>query len=163
MAKLAGGRFDLYCLPFWPNWSDGCENAYNKSSEIESKCNKECHDECKQVSFQSKRVDIGLDTQSENPNDFLDLKSLITRKFDISEDRDEEIKNKITFLLIYFDKLETIEITQSPSISFTSLIANVGGLLGKSLHSVFIFTIHLTNQNHFSNRSVPWVQSPIFD
>jgi len=147
MAKLADGRFELYCLPYWSNYSVECQSAYNHSSEIESKCEQECPDECKQVSFQSKRVDIGLDIDNYTLNNY---KSLITRKFNISEDRDEEIKKRITFLYIYFDKLETTEITQSPSISLTSLIANVGGLLGKTVHSVFIFMIHLIHPMNLS-------------
>jgi len=125
MAKLAGVRFYLYCLPYWSNLSVGCENAYKKSSEIESKCNQECPNECKQVSFQSKRADIEYDGYN------LALKSFISRKFNISEESDDEIIKRMTQLYIYFDKLETTEITQSPSISLTCLIANVGGLLGE--------------------------------
>ncbi len=52
-------------------------------------------------------------------------------KLNTSKFSDEEIKKRITMLSIYFDKFETTEITQSPSITPTSLIANVGGLLGK--------------------------------
>ncbi len=51
---------------------------------------------------------------------------------------------------VYFDKLETTVITQFPSMSLTSLIANVGGLLGKLVHSLCIFKIHLTYLVAFS-------------
>jgi len=150
MAKLVGGRFELYCLPYRPIWSGECQYAYNHSSEIESKCEQECPVECKQVRIQSKRVDIGLDTRLEYFYGFLDLKSLISGKFNISEDDDDEIKKRLTKVYVYFDKFETTEITQSPSISLTSLIANVGGLLGKSLHSACILTIHLIHPMNLS-------------
>jgi hypothetical protein len=62
-------------------------------------------------------------------------KSTLAEKFNISEYSDDEFKKRVTRMYIYFDKLEVTEITQSPSISFTSLIANVGGLLGIELYS----------------------------
>jgi len=147
MAKLVGGRFELYCLPYWSNYSEECQNAYNHSSEIESKCKQECPVECKQVNFQWKRNDIEWNIHNYTLNYF---KSLISEKFNISEDDDDKIKKKMTQVFIFFDKFETTEITQSPSITTTSLIANVGGLLGKTVHSVFIFMIHLTYLVAFS-------------
>jgi len=120
--------------------SERCQYALKSPNMIFSKCNQECPVECNQVSFQSKRVDIEW-----NPQDLTVSKSFVAVKFNISEFNDDEFKNRITVLHIYFDKFERTEITQSPSITTTSLIANVGGLLGKSLHqhNKIIFKIHL--------------------
>jgi len=120
-----------------------CQNERSNPDLILAKCNKECLVECNQVSFQSKRVDI-----ERNGKSFINIwKQKVSERFDIFENsfdefNEDEFKKKITQLWIKFDKFETTEITQSPRISLTSLIANVGGLLGKSLHSRFIFTIH---------------------
>jgi len=114
--------------PFY-ELSERCQYALKSPNMIFSKCNQECPVECNQVSFQSKRVDIEW-----NPQDLTVSKSFVAVKFNISEFNDAEFKNRITVLHIYFDKFERTEITQSPSITTTSLIANVGGLLGKSLH-----------------------------
>jgi len=116
--------------------SEKCHDAYYKLAGIVSKCNQECPVECNQVSFQKKRVDIEFYMN----NDVLHyFKSTVAKKFNISEYNDDEFKKRMTKLFIGYDKLETTVITQSPSISLTSLIANVGGLLGKSLHSPCIF------------------------
>jgi len=121
-----------------PHWSEEC---VNNQSEIETKCNQKCPVECNQVSFQSYRVDYGWLIA----NSILDnYKLKIEKKFEISEDSDDQISKRMTYITVYFDKLETTVITQSPSMSLTSLIGNVGGLLGKSFHSVFIFKFHLT-------------------
>jgi hypothetical protein len=141
MAEICGCRYVSECSSYW---SEECRNAYYNSSRVESKCNKECPVECNHISFPSNRVDIGLDMDNYTFNNY---KSLITRKFNISEDGDDEIKKRMTQMYVYFDKFETTEITQSPSMSLTSLVANVGGLLGKSLHSLCIFNIHLTYPN----------------
>jgi hypothetical protein len=109
-----------------------CYDAYYNSSGILSKCNQKCPVECNQVSFQTKRVDIELDIDNNVVHYY---KSTLAEKFNISEYTDDEFKKRVTRMYIYFDKLEITEITQSPSISLTSLIANVGGLLGIELYS----------------------------
>jgi amiloride-sensitive sodium channel subunit alpha len=109
-----------------------CYDAYYYPSGILSKCNQECPVECNQVSFQTKRVDIELDIDNDVVHYY---KSTLTEKFNISEYTDDEFKKRVTRMYIYFDKLEITEITQSPSISLTSLIANVGGLLGIEFYS----------------------------
>jgi len=120
--------------------SERCQYARRNPNMISSKCNQECPVECNQVSFQSKRVDIEW-----NPQYLTVFKSFVAVKFNISKFNDDEFKKRITVLHIYFDKFERTEITQSPSITTTSLIANVGGLLGKSphQHNDIIFKIHL--------------------
>ncbi len=121
----------------WLSWAsvlpERCRYAFNSRTL----CYQECSVECKQVSFQTKRVDMEFD------GDIQYYKSIVSRKFNISKYSDDELKRRITRLHVYFDKFETTEITQSPSISLTSLIANVGGLLGKSLYLPGNFMIHL--------------------
>ncbi len=125
--------------PFY-ELSERYQYAIRNPNMIFSKCNQECPVECNQVSFQSKRVDIEW-----NPQYLTVFKSFVAVKFNISKFNDDEFKKRITVLHIYFDKFERTEITQSPSITTTSLIANVGGLLGKSphQHNDIIFKIHL--------------------
>jgi len=110
-----------------PHWSEEC---VNNQSEIEAKCNQKYPVECTQVSFQSYRVDYGLYIENHTLDNY---KLKIEKNFDISKDSDDEISKRMTHITIYFDKLETTVITQSPSMSMTSLIANVGGLLGKTV------------------------------
>jgi len=106
---------------------------HGQPTEIRKKCNQECPVECKQVSFQSKRVDIEWDMDNKSVDYFKLLVSRKFKKLNVSKYSDDEFKKRMTRLNIQFDKFETTEITQSPSISLTSMIANVGGLLGKSL------------------------------
>jgi len=130
MIEACGGGYDTEFQ--WSGLeSEKCYNAFHNSSKIEFKCNQECPVECNQVSFQSKRIDVELDIGDISIENY---KKMISNKFDISEYSDDEIRKRITRLLIYFDKFEFTEITQSPSITTTSLIANVGGLLGKSYY-----------------------------
>jgi len=156
MIEACGCGYDIDCQ--LSDQTEKCNDAFYKP--LWQKCNQECPVECNQVSFQTKRADIELDIDN---NTLKYFKSTVAKKFDISEYSDDEFKKRLTMLFIYFDKFETTEITQSPSISLTSLIANVGGLLGKSLHSVCIFMIFLAYPFAFFNRPVPWLQSPIFD
>ncbi len=103
----------------------------NSSSikSIKSECNEKCPTECNQVTFTSKRVDV---QPRISPNMVADiLKPKISDKFDTTEMSDEEIISRLSYLNIYFDKLETTKITQSPSMTVSRLIANVGGHLGK--------------------------------
>jgi len=123
--------------------SEKCREVLYKPSEIMIQCYQECPVECKQVSFQSKRVDVEWLIESWSLERFK-YDSAKRFNYKISKYSDDEFKKRITLLYIYYDKFETTEITQSPSISLASLIANVGGLLGKLLQSLCIFKIHLT-------------------
>ena len=58
----------------------------------------------------------------------------------------------MTQLSVYFGRLETTEIFQSPSMTPTNWVGNVGGLLGK-LNLSFNLLI-----NSVSNRPIPWIQ-----
>jgi hypothetical protein len=127
MIEACGCGYDIECQ-LSAQMPQKCYDAYYYSSGILSKCNQECPVECNQVSFQTKRADIELDINSDLLHYF---KYTVAKKFNVSEYGDDEFKKRITMLFINFDKFETTEITQSPSISLTSLIANVGGLLGK--------------------------------
>jgi len=77
-----------------------------------------CQIECNKVNFAVNRLDVGRD-----------------------EGRNSDVYTSIYF---YFTKLETTEITQSPSMTTTSLISNVGGLLGRSPYFI-IFLIKKKN------------------
>ena len=106
-----------------------CQVAYNYSrSAIQSICNNECPDECNQISFPLNRVDGEWDISQYEIDVY---KPIISKKFNITGQSDEEIKKRLTQMLIYFEKLQTTEITQLPSLTSTDLVANVGGLLGK--------------------------------
>ncbi len=132
MIEACGSGYDIEFQ--WSGLkSEICYNAFYNPSEIKSKCNQECPVECNQVSFQSKRVDVELDIGDISIENY---KSSLSNKFDVSKYTDDEIRKRITRVSIFFDKFERTEITQSPSMTTTSLIANVGGLLGKSLYLI---------------------------
>jgi len=128
-----------------------CLNAPHNRNAFFLQCNQECPVECNQVSFPLNRVDVGWDLikgteyfESKMYNSLTFYKARVSEKFNISDKSDDEIKKCLTRIYIYFNKFERTEITQSPSITTTSLIANVGGLLGKSPHSLCIYKIYLT-------------------
>jgi len=58
-------------------------------------------------------------------------KSEVEKNFNLTDMSLDQFKKRLTSMHVYFERLETTEITQSESISLTSLIANVGGLLGE--------------------------------
>jgi hypothetical protein len=150
MTKACGCGFPAECaISRYRNQK--CLDAYSNRNDFLLKCNQECPVECNQVSFPLNRVDVGWDLikgtvyfESKIYNSLTYYKAKVSKKFNISNMSDDEIKECLTRIYIYFNKLETTEITQSPSITTTSLIANVGGLLGKLDHSLCIFKIHLT-------------------
>jgi len=75
-----------------------------------------------------------MDVEWELEAEYIDYyKTKVSKKFDITGITDDQFSKRITKIHIYFSKLETTKITQSPSMTLTKLIANVGGLLGKSL------------------------------
>jgi len=101
---------------------------HDLKNKIYSDCSLQCPDECNQISFPFNRVDSDWDISSDELNYY---KRQISKKFNINRTNDDEIKKRLTRLEIYFNKLETTQITQSPSMTTTNLVGNVGGLLGK--------------------------------
>jgi len=91
-------------------------------------CAKECRAECNKVSFPFMRQDTEVNIK---PVEFKTIKSNIAQKFNITGMSDDDIRKRINKFWIYFGKMEITEITQSPSMSISDLIGNVGGLLGK--------------------------------
>ena len=158
MSEICGCEYPAGCGD-WSGWTDECQNAYwENRSAIESNCNLQCPFECNQVSFPFNRVDVEWDIS----RGFLDYyKPIISAKFNITGQTDEEIKKSMTQLSVYFGRLETTEIFQSPSMTSTNLVGNVGGLLGKlnlSLNRSFNLLI-----NSVSNRPIPWIQLTLFN
>jgi len=82
-------------------WSSLCWKSYNTSESLWFDCRIQCPVECNLVTYSFNRIDF------------------------------KSVEENSARLNIYFYKLETTHITQSESITLTSLIANVGGLLGK--------------------------------
>ncbi len=76
---------------------------------------------------------------------------------------DDQFKKRITLLYIFFGKLETTEISQSPNMSPADLVGNVGGLLGNVLLSLVILTDLSLISYFISKRPLPWPQSPFFN
>jgi len=126
MNEICGCEFREGCGSYW-NWTQECKDARYIRSEIESNCNLQCPFECNQVNFPTKRAGY----EAHFSQGYLDrYKPIISAKFDTTNKTDDEIKKRITELSFYYNKFETTEITQSPSMTPTSLVANVGGLLG---------------------------------
>jgi hypothetical protein len=149
MTKACGCGFPAECATSRYR-NQQCVDANHNRNEFFLKCNQECPVECNQVSFPLNRIDVewnflknSVDFDSKLNKSLAYYKAMISKKFDIFNKSDDEIKKCLTRIYIYFNKLETTEITQSPNMSTTDLVANVGGLLGKSLHSPCTFKIHL--------------------
>ena len=126
MSEICGCAYPSECGDS-SGWTKECRDTYN-SSAIQSNCNLQCPAECNLVSFPLNRIDAYWDI-SQSGLDY--YKSIISGKFNTTGMSDDQIKKGMTWLYIYFSKFETTEITQSPSMTPTNLVANVGGLLGK--------------------------------
>jgi len=129
MSEICGCAYPAECgLTYY--WTEECVDAFLfNSSTIKSHCNLQCPEECDQVSFPFNRIDVEFDiSQSELDYDF---KPGISAKFNISGMSDEQLKKSLTRLRLYYAKLETTEISQSPIMTSANLVGNVGGLLGK--------------------------------
>ncbi len=98
---------------------------YNKSS-ISSNCNHICAIECNQVIFGLDKVNSDLEIEDilHEHNEF--------KKINITQENIEDLVKRITKFYIYFANLEITEITQQPTMTETDLVANIGGLLGKT-------------------------------
>jgi len=128
MSEICGCAYPAGCGVYSDRTKE-CMDAYRYNrSAIESNCNLQCPSECNQFSFAINRHVVGDISQG-----LLDYyyKPIISVKFNTTGQTDEEIKKRISQLAIYFGRLETTEITQSPSMTSTNLVGNVGGLLGK--------------------------------
>ncbi len=110
--------------------SELCKRSYDISDLIWSNCRIKCPVECSQVIFSFNRMDFEIHVKPY----YLDIfKSVAEKKFNITDTGSEQFVERLTSICVYFDRFETTQITQSESISLTSLIANVGGLLGEYL------------------------------
>ena len=73
-------------------------------SALESQCIEECQAECNLVSFPFNSVDVeGYISQG----DLDKYKLIISGKFNITGQTDAEIKKRMTWLKIFFDKSQT--------------------------------------------------------
>ncbi len=128
ITNICGCKSSIEC-GYPNNMSTFCEDVFkNNISTTVFQCRLNCPVECNQVTFPFNRVDVLLNL---NQNEFDKFKSNISAKFNTTGISDEQIRKRLTYLKIYMGKLETTEITQSPSMTESSLIANVGGHLGK--------------------------------
>jgi len=128
-----------YCGCKWSSVSceDECKQNITqilaRLDSIKSQCRLECPVECNQVTFSLDRLDLPLNEDDFTRNSEL---KVIPPNYRINS----------TILTIYYERLETTEITQSESISLISLIANVGGLLG-NLEFIFLSTLIFNHLN----------------
>ena len=126
MSPICGCEFPENCV----KWSDDCENAYFfNSTSIKNECKRECPVECKQVTFPMTRINskwevsqFEIDVYKEKMNE---------KNLTFYGKSNEEIKSRLVRVYIYYERHETTEITQLPSMSTLDLIASIGGLLGK--------------------------------
>jgi len=125
MTKICGCLFPEECGAV-SDWPEHCSKDYFKNyfTLHHLSCSMECPIECNLVEYHFSRVDVDIESSP-----YLDYFLNITG---ISLD---DHKKRSTRMLIYFNKLQTEEITQSPSMSTSSLIAEIGGHLGKINYS----------------------------
>jgi len=141
MSEICGCAFPESCGRY-NDWNRKCLDAYEMNELlIIAQCSNQCTAECNQVSFAIRRIDVEWINYFEDIyND--EYTSKVSEKFNISDVLDySEYKKRFSCLWFYFSELKTTEITQSPSMTLTSLIANVGGLLGKYLSIKFFSQI----------------------
>jgi len=129
MSEMCGCAYPAEC-GLYEVWTIECVDSFwFNSYAIKSHCNIQCPEECDQVSFPFNRIDVEFYIgQSELDYSY---KPSISDKFDISGMSDEQLKKRLTRLRLYFAKLETTEISQSPIMTSANLVGNVGGLLGE--------------------------------
>jgi len=127
MTEICGCTYPAACGPYF-HWTKECEEANNhKADLIRSQCSLTCPAECNQVNFAIKSVYAKWELEAE----YIDYyKTEVSKKFNINGMTDEQLSKRFSKIHIYFTRLETTRITQSPSMTLTSLIANMGGLLG---------------------------------
>jgi len=128
MSEMCGCAYPAEC-GLYDDWNKECVDAWSNSSAFKSHCNLQCPEECDQVRFPFNRIDVDFDISQRELDD--PFKSIISAKFNISGMSDEQLKKRLTMLRLYFAKLETTEISQSPIMTSANLVGNVGGLLGK--------------------------------
>ena len=68
------------------------------------------------------------------------VKDIILTKFNIINQTNEDIRSRMAYVQIYYDKLDTTIITQTAKMTMLDLISNIGGILGifKYLFNLFI-------------------------
>jgi len=131
MTEICGCAYPAEC-ELHSDWTEKCKEGNEKKDSIRSQCSLTCPVECNQVNFEVDRMDI--EWTSLIWFDVKPYKTKVSKSFNISGMTDDQFKKRLTLISIFFRKLETTKITQSPSMTLTSLVANVGGLLGKSLY-----------------------------
>ena len=90
-------------------------------------CSSECPLECDLVSF-----DLTKNKEKIVDSDFYDVfKKNLNKSNKFSNFTFESIKEKIIFLHINFGKMSFTKITEVPKKTFTDLIADLGGTIGK--------------------------------
>jgi len=134
MSEKCECKFPSEC-GLYKSWSDKCKKTFDQNSSlILTNCNLQCPFECNMINFPFQIVDNELDLG----DNYLNYKSKVEKEFNITGISDVEIVNRLTRLAIYFNKLETTEVTQSPNMTITDLVANVGGLLGRIANAITI-------------------------
>ncbi len=127
MGLRCGCKYPKECLNKTDSIGYKCVNSNDsKTDSILLKCKLKCPTECNLISFPSTRTDIVL----KDSGDLSDYKDKLYEKLNKTSNSSDGDEHKMIVLYFYFRKLETNEITQSPSMSVASLVADVGGLLG---------------------------------
>ena len=118
------------------DWSEDCSNAnsFNKRSLINADCLNKCPLECNQVAFPVTRLNYNLE-----PNWVNDNRDKISTRFNITDHTDEEIRSQMACVTIYYDRLDTTIITQTPKTTKLDLICNIGGILGIFKYLFYLF------------------------
>jgi len=132
MTETCGCEYPIDCVTIWKDKEDSysreCLESYKSSETILLNCRNRCAVECNQVIFPFNRIDVESNFEQEKLENY---KSKTEKIFNLTDLSLDQLKMRLGKARFYFDRLETSEIMQSEKISQTSLIANIGGLLGK--------------------------------
>jgi len=148
MSDACGCEYPLGCLNR-NEWNVVCSNNNANYNTVLFKCKLRCPVECNQITYSYNRINNELNIEQELVALHAEnYKYMIEKKFKSPNMSLDKFKKRLARLYIYFDRLETTEITQSGSMSLTSLIANVGGHLGISNKSFFFLFFYRPNSGN---------------
>ena len=126
MTEICKCEFPEGCPTPW-EWIGDCKYAYSfhNYTLIKADCLNKCPLECNQVEFPVTRLNYKLESSWVD-----NYKDDISKKFDIRNQTKEQITSRMAYVQIYYDSLDTTEITQFAKMTMLDLISNIGGILG---------------------------------
>jgi len=118
------------------------KEAYNKiiKEEFKAKVLRECPAECDSVSY-SKVVTSGEYGTPAEIQSVLNRSGYLRER--ARERREDEVRNAVLYLRVFFEELRYTRVTEIPKISVADFVASIGGTIGLFLGMSFISSFEL--------------------